>query len=136
MTTAMRVTTPSSDLLAAAQRGLVEATYAETAEERYVGAHLSALRSAAAVLAARAQPAKSRARLRSVWSVLPSIAPELSEWAEFFAASAPKRSAAEAGLRVVTQREADDLLRDAETFHDQVCTMLRIDRQQSLPAAG
>ena len=88
------------------------------------------------MLAARAQPAKGRARLRSVWSVLPSIAPELSEWAEFFAAGAPKRSAVEAGLRVVTQREADDLLRDAESFHDQVCTMLRIDRQRSLPATG
>ena len=84
----MRVTTPSSDLLAAAQRGLVEATYAETAAERYVDAHLSALRSAAAILAARAQPTKSRTRLRSVWSVLPSIAPECAEWAEFFAASA------------------------------------------------
>jgi hypothetical protein len=136
MGVAMRVTTPSADLLAAAERGLIEATYAETAEERYVGAHLAALRSAAAVLAARAQPAKARARLRSVWSVLPAIAPELSEWAEFFAASAPKRAAAEAGLRVVTQREADDLLRDAETFHDQVCTLLHIDRQQSLPATG
>ncbi len=136
MGAAMRVTTPSADLLAAAQRGLVEATCAETAEERYVGAHLSALRSAAAVLAARAQPAKGRARLRSVWSVLPAIAPEFTEWAEFFATSAAKRSAAEAGLRVVTQREADDLLRDAETFHDQVCALLHIDRQQALPATG
>ena len=133
---AMRVTTPSSDLLAAAQRGLVEATYAETAAERYVDAHLSALRSAAAILAARAQPTKSRTRLRSVWSVLPSIAPECAEWAEFFAASAAKRSAAEAGLSVVSQREADDLLRDAEIFHDQVCTLLHIDRQRSLPATG
>jgi ABC-type sugar transport system substrate-binding protein len=132
----MRVTTPSADLLAAAQRGLVEATYAETADERYVGAHLSALRSAAAVLAARAQPAKSRARLRSVWAVLPAVAPEFTEWAQFFAASAAKRSAAEAGLRVVTQREADDLLRDAETFHDQVCTLVHIVRQRSLPATG
>ena len=136
MATAMRVTTPSADLLVAAQRGLVEATYAETAAERYVGAHLAALRSAAAVLAARAQPAKGRARLRSVWSVLPAVAPEFTEWAQFFAASAAKRSAAEAGLRVVTQREADDLLRDAETFHDQVCTLLHIDRQRSLPATG
>ena len=132
----MRASTPSTDLLAAAQRGLIDAVIAETAADRYVQAHLSALRSAAAVLAARAQPTKARARLRSVWSVLPAIAPELSEWAAFFAASATKRSAAEAGLRVVTQREADDLLRDAETFHDQVCTLLRIDRQPSLPATG
>ena len=136
MGTAMRASTPSTDLLAAAQRGLIDAVIAETAADRYVQAHLSALRSAAAVLAARAQPAKSRARLRSVWSVLPAIAPEFTEWSEFFAASAAKRSAAEAGLRVVTQREADDLLRDAEAFHDQVCALLHIDRQQSLPAMG
>jgi hypothetical protein len=45
------------------------------------------------------------------------VAPELSEWAEFFAAGASKRSAAEAGIpRVVTTREADDLLRAAEQF--------------------
>jgi len=132
----MRPTTPSADLLAAAQRGLAEAALAETASERYARAHVSALRSAAAVLAARAQPSKGRSRLRSVWSVLATIAPELGEWADFFTASATKRAAAEAGLPVVTQREADDLMRDAEIFHDQVCTLLHIDRQQSLPATG
>ena len=128
--------TASADLLTAAQRGIAEAVIAETPAERYARAHLSALRSAAAMLAARAQPAKSRSRLRSVWSVLPAVAPELAEWATFFAASATKRAAAEAGMPVVTQREADDLLRDAETFHDQVCMLLHIDRQQSLPATG
>ena len=128
--------TASADLLTAAQRGIAEAVIAETPAERYARAHLSALRSAAAMLAARAQPAKSRSRLRSVWSVLPAVAPELAEWATFFAASATKRAAAEAGMPVVTQREADDLLRDAETFHDQVCALLHIDRQQSLPATG
>ena len=128
--------TASADLLTAAQRGIAEAVSAETASERYARAHLSALRSAAAMLAARAQPAKSRSRLRSVWSVLPVVAPEFTEWSTFFAASATKRAAAEAGLPVVTQREADDLLRDAETFHDQVCMLLHIDRQQPLPATG
>jgi hypothetical protein len=45
------------------------------------------------------------------------VEPELAEWAAFFAAGAGKRAAAEAGLpRAVTAREADDLLRDAETF--------------------
>ncbi len=128
--------TATADLLTAAQRGIAEAVIAETPAERYARAHLSALRSAAAVLAARAQPAKSRSRLCSVWSVLPVVAPEFTEWSTFFAASATKRAAAEAGLPVVTQREADDLLRDAETFHDQVCALLHIDRQQSLPATG
>jgi len=45
------------------------------------------------------------------------VAPALAEWAAFFAAGAAKRAAAEAGLpRAVTTREADDLLRDSETF--------------------
>ncbi|MGI9196465.1 MAG: SAV_6107 family HEPN domain-containing protein [Candidatus Nanopelagicales bacterium] len=128
--------TATQDLLRSAQRGLTEAAVAETAGERYARAHLAALRAAAAVLAARARPTSGRSRLRSVWSVLPVIAPELAEWASFFAASATKRSAAEAGIPVVSQREADDLLRDAESFHAQVCTMLRVDRQQALPATG
>lgn len=126
----------TDDLLRSAQRGLAEAAIADTPAERYARAHLSALRSAAAVLAARARPSSARSRLRSVWSVLPAIAPELAEWSAFFAASANKRVAAEAGLPVVTVREADDLLRDAETFHAQVCAVLRVDRQQSLPATG
>ena len=43
--------------------------------------------------------------------------PELGEWAAFFAAGAAKRAAAEAGLtHAVTEREADDLVRDVGTF--------------------
>ena len=45
------------------------------------------------------------------------VAPELGEWASYFAAGATKRAAAEAGIpRVVSAREADDLLRAAEQF--------------------
>ena len=45
------------------------------------------------------------------------VAPELRDWAAFFAAGAAKRAAAEAGIpRVVTAREADDLMRSAEQF--------------------
>ena len=45
------------------------------------------------------------------------MAPELTEWAAFFAAGAGKRAAAEAGItRVISSREADDLLRDSEAF--------------------
>jgi hypothetical protein len=49
--------------------------------------------------------------------LLTDVAPELTEWAGFFAAGAAKRAAAEAGLEgSVTAREADDLLRDTEIF--------------------
>ncbi|TBL26876.1 chromosome segregation protein SMC, partial [Verrucosispora sp. SN26_14.1] len=73
---------------------------------------------AAAVLAARARPAPTRRnRITSVWVLLAVVAPELDEWAAYFALGAGKRAAAEAGIpRVVTAREADDLLRAAEEF--------------------
>ena len=49
--------------------------------------------------------------------LLAEVAPELGEWASFFAAGAAKRAAAEAGsTRAVTEREADDLVRDADRF--------------------
>ena len=49
--------------------------------------------------------------------LLGQVAPELGEWATFFAAGAGKRAAAEAGLsRAVTEREADDLVRDVGSF--------------------
>ncbi len=52
-----------------------------------------------------------------MWELLPQVEPALAEWAAFFAASAAKRAAAEAGLpRAATAREAEDLLRDASTF--------------------
>ena len=74
------------------------------------------LRAAAAVVAARTEPDHRRRQVRSVWAVLPTVAPELAEWSEFFALSAKKRSAAEAGVKCVSTREANDLLRDADAF--------------------
>ena len=49
--------------------------------------------------------------------LLAEVAPELAEWAACFSAGAAKRAAAEAGsVRAVTEREADDLVRDADRF--------------------
>lgn len=106
-------------LLDLAHRGLADAAGTTAPGERYALAHLAALRAAAAVLACRAQPlgAARRIRPRPVWALLAEVAPEMGEWAAFFAAGAVKRAAAEAGLTgVVTPREADDLLRDAGSF--------------------
>lgn len=114
-----RHTRSASSLLAAARWELSEARTADTPAARYAAAHLAGLRAAAAVLAARARPGEplGRRRPRSVWELLPQMAPALTEWASFFAAGAGKRTAAEASLpRSVTVREADDLVRDAETF--------------------
>ena len=123
----------AQELLASARRSLAEASIAATAPERYAAAHLAALRGAAAVLADRGRPSGSRrARVLSVWALLPQVAPELGEWAAFFAAGARKRAAAEAGLDVVSHREADDLVRDADAFLARVCEVLDVAYQPAL----
>ena len=70
--------------------------------------------------ARRARPADAARRGRrqkNAWVLLAEVAPELAEWAAFFAAGADKRAAAEAGMsRACTAREADDLVRDADRF--------------------
>jgi hypothetical protein len=106
-------------LLRTARTGLAEAETEGDPGTRYICAHLAALRAAAAIVAARGEPGSGarRRRPRSVWELLPQVEPALAEWAAFFAASAAKRAAAEAGLpRAATAREAEDLLRDAATF--------------------
>ncbi|MFB9187373.1 SAV_6107 family HEPN domain-containing protein [Dactylosporangium sucinum] len=110
------------ELLALARHGLEEAAAIESPGMRYATAHLAALRAAAAVLSARAIPTGARrARVTSVWTLLVVVAPELTEWAAFFAAGASKRAAAEAGIpRVVSLQDADDLLRTAGQFVDVV----------------
>lgn len=113
-----RIAPSALALVESARHGLAAAEEEPTASARYVGAHLAALRAAAAVVAARAEaPGVRRRRLQSVWELLTRVEPALSEWAAFFAASAAKRAAAEAGLpSAVTSGEADELLRDAGTF--------------------
>lgn len=123
------------ELLGSAARGLLEAYATPEPARRYATAHLAALRAAAAVLAARAHPVR-QGRVRSVWALLPTVAPQLQEWAAFFAAGAAKRAAADAGLPVVSRREADDLLRDAETFLLQVASLLGVDQQVILPGGA
>jgi hypothetical protein len=102
-----------------AAESLREAITSTSTPQRYALAHVSALRATAALLAARARPvAPARGkRQQNAWVLLAEVAPELSEWAAFFAAGADKRAAAETGSRrAVTEREADDLVRDADRF--------------------
>jgi hypothetical protein len=104
--------------LARSAESLSEAVHAPDVPTRYARAHVAALRAAAALLAARARPTPSRRRpQKNAWVLLAEVVPELAEWATFFAAGAAKRAAAEAGsTRAVTEREADDLVRDADRF--------------------
>jgi hypothetical protein len=106
---------------------------------RYAQAHVAALRATAALLAARATPAlgpsrRGRSAQKNAWVLLAEVAPELAEWATFFSAGAAKRAAAEAGSRrAVTEREADDLVRDADRFLGLVEEALGLTRHVPVP---
>ena len=162
----------SLDLLDRSRGSLLQACRTGDAGERYVEAHLGALRAAAALLAARSIPSgagpseagrsggsggaggagrsgagssgagasgagrairasTTRSRPRSVWELLPRVAPELTEWSAFFAASARRRAAVERGSRI-TGRESDDLLRQAENFLEIIQDLLGLPRDAAL----
>ncbi len=114
-------------LLRQADEGLREAERTVEPARRFTYAHLAALRAGAAVLAVRAQPSSGRGRGgRSVWQLLTVVAPELGEWAAFFAAGSATRAAAEAGItRLVSQRAADDLVRQAGQFVEVTRSLVR-----------
>ncbi len=130
--------------LTRAASSLQEAITTTDVGMRYATAHVAALRATAALLAARARPTattghtgrggRSRAQ-RNAWVLLADVAPEFAEWADFFSAGATKRAAAEAGSRrAVTEREADDLVRDADRFLGLVEESLGLTRHMPLPA--
>lgn len=95
---------------------LLAAAEAVRPAERFLAAHHAALRVAAAVLAAR------RPRLRgreSAWQVLARVEPILGEWASYFESLQLTCRAVEAGaVGVISERLADDLVRDAMAFRD------------------
>ena len=63
--------------------------------------------------------------------------PALAEWAAFFAAGAAQAGGGRGGLpRAVSGREADDLLRDAETFLSLVEEALGVAVQAVLPLSS
>ena len=131
-----RMPAAALELLRKARQELAEAQAETDTAIRYNGAHLAALRAAAAIVAARGEPGTGtrRRRVRPVWELLPQVEPTLAEWAAFFAAGAAKRAAAQAGLpRAATAREADDLLRDAAVFLGVAERALGLDGEPMLP---
>lgn len=115
-------------LLARADREITAAHESvESAPERFVHAHLGALRAAAAVVGARARPRARRAP-RPVWDLLVEVAPELAAWSVYFAAGARLRASLEAGsVPDVPARRADEILAAAEDFVDEVRILLEGD---------
>lgn len=105
------------DLLHRARGTLEQASHAGTTNDRYIEAHLGALRAAAALIAvrrSRVRPGR-RGRLRTVWDEVAELAPELGEWSAYFAVCGHRRAAVEAGGHAGA-READDLLRAGQAF--------------------
>jgi HEPN superfamily protein len=112
---------PALTLLSQAERGLADAELDPAPAQRFAKAYLAALRAAAALLAVRGRPHRGRSRPMSVWTLLPTVAPELQEWATFFAAWSDTRESVQAGItRVVGTRAADDLVRQTSQFVDLV----------------
>ena len=116
------------ELIERSRASLLEACHSRAIAERYLQSRLAAMRAAAALVSARAATAGVPGP-HSLWALLPSVAPELTEWAEFFEATGlrhdPRGTAlGGGGATAVTAREADDLLRQTETFVDLVCRSL------------
>lgn len=114
--------------LAHAEHALLAAEWASSPGERYAHAQLAALRTAAVVLASRARP-RPGARRGDAWVLLSRVAPELAEWAGYFRltqsrALAVRQALAQRRTPPVTERQADDLLRDAQQFHAVVARSL------------
>jgi len=107
---------PAIELLDSSADALHRAEWATSAELRYELAYLCALRCGAAVLARRARPRSLRTRPRGMWGLLTATAPELAEWAQFFAVCGTLSTALQDGRATVSARQADDLVRDATAF--------------------
>lgn len=99
-------------LLSAASESLARAHWARTTHGRSASTRLAVLRAAAAVLAVRGEPRSHSSGPVDVWCLLPRVAPELTEWAEFFS-TVLHEERAEAPMSV---REVNDLLRQGEEF--------------------
>lgn len=117
---------PALALLEQSRQCLAEAYAAELAAARYVTSQDAAMRAAAALVAGHAR--RDRSPRQDLWPLLASQAPELGEWADFFALAAVRREQIESRTARVSVREADDLLRAAETFVEAVTVTLGMPR--------
>lgn len=104
---------------------LDRARIAGTPTDRYVWAHLAALRAGAALLAAHHLPSR-RSRPRSVWELLPEAEPDLEDWALFFSGTGRRRVRLEQGTGTVTTAEAEELTGQVEVFLEVVRESLSI----------
>ena len=120
---------------------LLDEAAAESGGQRFVLAHLAALRAAGAVLADHGRPPRRRGTSRplSAWVQLPRVVPEMASWALLFGGAAPLRAAVENGRRTVEPAAADRHLDHARAFVAQVSSSVGAGAPQVVgrePAAG
>ena len=92
-------------LLRQATEGIAEAHRRPEPLLRYPAAYLAALRAGAAVLALRARPALRGGGQPQRLADARRGAPELGEWAAYFASCSATRAAAEAGIERLVERQ-------------------------------
>lgn len=107
-------------LLSRSDAEVVAARLSQDPAERYLHAHLAALRAGAA-LVERSSTLRRRGAPRTVWDLVADARPGLAQWAGWFAAAAPRRAAIESGRwETVEDAEADAHVAAAEQFQDLV----------------
>ena len=122
------------ELVARCDAELLAAQLATDPADRFLHAHLAALRLAGALLlAAGARP--PRGRPRSAWDRLTAALPAYATWSTFFASGARMRAAFDAGVATVDDAFATTWVEGAEDFRDAVCLGLGIDPYADLRLA-
>nr|WP_070380777.1 SAV_6107 family HEPN domain-containing protein [Rhodococcus sp. WMMA185] len=106
-------------LLGRADALLSQSVGAGAPADRFHSAYLAALRGAGAALAAAevASSGARRTRTRNAWVLMADAAPDLADWADYFAGHSATRAAIEAGTsRILTDREADEFFVEVGRF--------------------
>lgn len=131
----MSDTTPSQarQLLDRSRDALLEALEAETPNRRYAVAFEAARIAASTLVDVRVRDWN----WLHEWDHLRRVAPDLSSWVDRFEAVRPRSHWAAIAVAtegdLVTQAEADTLLRDAEAFHHVVEASLALPYRNVLP---
>ncbi|WP_022909725.1 SAV_6107 family HEPN domain-containing protein [Aestuariimicrobium kwangyangense] len=112
--------------LARAQTLVVTADLTPDPATRYLAAHHALRELAVLALRARTGRPPRGSSNAGLWRVVAHHAPELAEWAGYLSAIQPRHDAAARGELPIGDREADDLVRDAQTFLEAV-GRLRLD---------
>jgi len=89
----------STTLMRRAHGELDAAHQGATPREQFLGAHMAALRAAAAVLALTPKAGPKRGKVRSAWVQLAEVSPQWQPWVEYYTDSARVRAELESGVR-------------------------------------